>query len=226
MAATLARSARVAGTTREVLARCQPHRHSAQLCIRPATAIFHIGRLEMLAIEYELNEEDLVAATRHKLYRPQALRSLRTTNIGVLVVCGVLLAYGIHAHRRPLAVGAAAGLAVTIAQMAVRRAGYNWYAETIGKRLAKRFNQAGVLGQHVVTLSADGVRETSAVSESLTKWEGVHSVEANDTYVLIFLTELLVHVIPKRAFATQADADQFLSEALKHWNAARRIAAP
>jgi len=53
----------VAGFTREVLARCQPHRHSAQLCTRPATGIFSQRSVRQPVL---LLADAMAAGARHR----------------------------------------------------------------------------------------------------------------------------------------------------------------
>ena len=67
----------------------------------------------------------------------------------------------------------------------------------------------GQLGRHRVVLGEDGLRESTAVSESRTTWAGVDRVEQSADYIYIYVSPAAAHVIPKRAFRDTAAAAAF-----------------
>lgn len=70
-------------------------------------------------------------------------------------------------------------------------------------------NHRGSLGEHTISLSSEGLNDSTEFSTSFNNWSGIAHVEATGRYVLVFLNDFLCHLIPKRAFASQAAAHEF-----------------
>jgi len=66
------------------------------------------------------------------------------------------------------------------------------------KKAAKQTEQKEVLCQHIITVTAGGVRENTENSEGYHKWQAINNVSINDDYVFIYTTGVTAHVIPKR----------------------------
>lgn len=66
------------------------------------------------------------------------------------------------------------------------------------KKAAKQTQQKEVLCNHTVTVTEDGVKESTDNSENYHKWEAIDHVSLNDDYVFIYNTPMTAHVIPKR----------------------------
>jgi hypothetical protein len=96
--------------------------------------------------------------------------------------------------------------------------GINRLAEIGAFRGAERH---GVLGEHTITLTPEGLHEQTAVNESKTAWRGIHRIDATKDHLFIFLQPAMAHVIPRRAFPTPADADAFLAKARDYFAAAQ-----
>jgi hypothetical protein len=81
--------------------------------------------------------------------------------------------------------------------------------------------EKGVLGKHIIQISEEGLREATDVNESFRKWEAVTNVLQNAEYIFIFDSDIMVHIIPKRAFKEKSEAEHFYSMAYGCWQAAR-----
>jgi hypothetical protein len=82
-------------------------------------------------------------------------------------------------------------------------------------------DKPGLLGEHTLILSDDGIIESTSVNEALNKWAGIRGIEQNDGYIFIFLNQTMAHIIPKRAFVDPEAASLFLQEAQTRWQTHR-----
>jgi hypothetical protein len=67
----------------------------------------------------------------------------------------------------------------------------------------------GLVGEHVLEIREAGLAERTDVNESLHRWAGFHKLISTRKYFYIFVTDAMVHVVPKRAFATKDEACAF-----------------
>ena len=63
----------------------------------------------------------------------------------------------------------------------------------------------GVLGRHRYEISEEGLHESAIANESLVHWQGIHAVKLMKSYLLVFQTPALVHVLPRRCFRREED---------------------
>ncbi|WP_035602741.1 YcxB family protein [Haloferula sp. BvORR071] len=64
---------------------------------------------------------------------------------------------------------------------------------------------AGVLGRHIFRISEEGLRETTDVNDSLMNWKGLFAIKDIGSYLLVYQTPAMVHVLPRRCFADGGD---------------------
>jgi hypothetical protein len=72
-----------------------------------------------------------------------------------------------------------------------------------------------VFGPRTVSVADDGIGETSQRHESLFRWTSVRSIESVGEHVFIMVDRNAGIVVPHRAFASDAERDQFLAEIRK-----------
>lgn len=75
--------------------------------------------------------------------------------------------------------------------------------------------KSGLLGEHIIELSEDGIKESTDVNESFSKWDGVHSVKRDKSHFYIFLNSMAGHIIPRRSFVSEDEAEQFYKKAVE-----------
>lgn len=80
-------------------------------------------------------------------------------------------------------------------------------------------NNKGMLGPHELEIDAAGIVEWTEVNELRQSWSGIERIEENDDYVLIYLSSIMAHVIPKRA-VTFGEPEAFIAQAKQFWSAA------
>jgi len=81
--------------------------------------------------------------------------------------------------------------------------------------------KTGVLCEHVLKLTDDGIVVTSDVNESINRWAGFHKLVATPNYVLLFVTDANAHIVPRRAFASHTASQAFIDEVRACAKAAR-----
>lgn len=67
----------------------------------------------------------------------------------------------------------------------------------------------GVVGEHTIKLTPEGLEESTLLNSGVHKWAGIHRVESNPRYLLIYVNESMAHIIPKRAFPSVAETERF-----------------
>lgn len=72
------------------------------------------------------------------------------------------------------------------------------------------------LGMHRMVLSREGVEGTSETSDVQTKWEGVEKIAEHNSCFYFFTGPANAYIVPKRAFADEQAAQQFL-ETARHY---------
>lgn len=77
--------------------------------------------------------------------------------------------------------------------------------------------KAGVLGEHIITINSEGISDSTKVKRSTTKWDGVLRIVSNKKYIYIFIDNIAAHLIPRRAFYSNEDANRFFSSAKEFW---------
>ena len=86
---------------------------------------------------------------------------------------------------------------------------YWWAIKRNHRRIYSNRENSGVIGSHFLAIEPKGVSEKSAVGESTTNWIGVERIEQDEKYLFIYIGPLQAHIIPKRAFASGQEADEF-----------------
>lgn len=76
----------------------------------------------------------------------------------------------------------------------------------------------GVLGEHVYTFQADGLREQTSANDTVVKWGGASAMRRTGSFILISVAPALFYVLPRRHFASAAEYDAF-------WALAQRLKA-
>jgi hypothetical protein len=67
----------------------------------------------------------------------------------------------------------------------------------------------GLIGEHELKLTDAGMLSQSANSESLRKWTGLLKVTSTNRYLYLYVNETTAQIVPKRYFASPAEAQSF-----------------
>lgn len=79
----------------------------------------------------------------------------------------------------------------------------------------------GILTEHKISLSENGITEITAVNRSESSWNGISNVVQTKCFIFIYTSKRASHVIPKRAFPSKEDSDNFFQYALNQWQKAQ-----
>jgi len=163
-------------------------------------------------VEYHLTPDDLYAYQWRAAYlSPGSRRSRRRGYLYVLLplaVVGLLPSIGSEGFRF-----AGVSLLFLVVVLPIVALSYGLFVRfalqrAIRAQVAREKPECGQLGRHHIVLSPDGVTETTAVGQTVTRWTGVDRIEQNDDYIFIYTAPAAAHIIPKRAFPGAA-ADVF-----------------
>lgn len=78
----------------------------------------------------------------------------------------------------------------------------------------------GVLGEHILEVTDDGLLERTDVNETVHRWLGFHKMLGTRRYLFVYVTDTVVHVVPMRSFASEDVARSFQREIERHTKAA------
>ena len=79
----------------------------------------------------------------------------------------------------------------------------------------------GVTCSTSVTITSDGFKIETAVSESFEKWAGIFDILDVGNYVYVRLSQSRFLGIPRGSFATDAECDAFVALLRRRFDAAR-----
>lgn len=86
----------------------------------------------------------------------------------------------------------------------------------LGRQVAKEGRNRGLLTAHHFSIDEAGLVDRTSVTETRTSWEGVERVVQTDAHIFIYVSATSAHVIPKSAFATPQQAQEFFELARKY----------
>jgi hypothetical protein len=90
---------------------------------------------------------------------------------------------------------------------------YRWAIKRNAKKIYAAAKSQGILGEHTLTLAAEGFTTACSANESKINWSGVERIDSDEQYIYIYTSPLQAHVIPKRAFSSDEEAMTFLQTA-------------
>jgi len=90
------------------------------------------------------------------------------------------------------------------------------------KRLVKLHSQhPGFFCEHTYGISPEWLSEKTPVNETKVAWTSLHTIEEDQAYLFLFMSKTNAHVIPKRAFTSQREAQLFGDTARRYLDAAK-----
>lgn len=78
-------------------------------------------------------------------------------------------------------------------------------------------SKPGILGEHIMEINSNGLKERTQYNEGTVKWAGVIKILSNKSYIFIYIDNMVGYIVPKRAFTTEKEEEKFLSVALEMW---------
>lgn len=155
-----------------------------------------------IVLRTELSLQDVEQTIWPVLLRPAVLWQPWVV-WGTVIAAYLVITRGVpQAPAQGMALAATAGaasLAAVAFSVIIKRAGV----------LAATKRREGVVGSHEYTLRQDGLFERTTAGEHLTPWSRIKGLKPTREHLILETTGDAVHVIPKRAFASEAAQAQF-----------------
>lgn len=175
-----------------------------------------------MTITFDVSEQDLWNFQRHFMANSRAYR--RMNSVTAVVAPAMVIALLVINYRNEpemLMVAIPISLPVMAILFGIFYFFFRWQARAMFRRAVREGQSKGVLGPHTITLEPDTLREVTAAGEATHKWSGIAKVAETDDYIFVYTQPFAAHVIPRRAFATSADAASFANRARELHDAAK-----
>jgi hypothetical protein len=167
-----------------------------------------VHEIHVLEIEFQLEPADVEAWYLYQLDSVKAYRyQYWATAVIVSGVCAV------SADRW-------AGSTVISATAAVAGFGVGWYGayaslrsyfRAIAREHAKGGPSATEFGMHWLSLDASGISETGPAAQHKHDWKAVEGLSETSGHLFVLVAGGAAYIVPKRAFATEAEMAAFRS---------------
>lgn len=168
-------------------------------------------------IEYENVMDDILALN---LYHHQQSPSARRTRMllqyappAILVIIFLVQASftgGSLASSLPLLFFA--GIWVIFVPYSLRRSMKKKVA-----RMVLENQDGGITGRHKLSLKSDAVTDQAGSGKTKTRWADVHKLVATNSYLYIYIGDTSAHIVPKRAFESEAEFRKFVDTAMRYY---------
>ena len=146
-----------------------------------------------LTIQYELRRIDLFASLFFAVFRSRILM-LFILVLPIHLVWSTLS--GPDMKEQPVAVKIITAILIYAAFFCLF---LFWQALWALGNIAFR-KYRGVLGQHTLQITDEGLVERTDVNEAIHRWAGLYKIISGPKYLYIYVTETNAHMIPKRCF--------------------------
>jgi hypothetical protein len=175
---------------------------------------------EAMVIEYEITKEDLAAFNLyHQFQSPTARRHYVRAWIfpaaAWLILCTGIWYLADRERGRPFRTFL--DLLPLFSGVPLYLLYFPWaYRRKVRKIIAGMVNEGenrGVLGRHQVRISPEGIRESGELSEASTAWRAIERVVRDGEYAFIYTNALAAIIVPRRAFGSLEEFEQFVRAA-------------
>ncbi len=170
-----------------------------------------------MQISYETQLDDLVAFNDyHARHSPSIRRMLRYFVGAVCILTALSLVF---VYRQD---GGLHGISVLVTAVpvliivALTLLFFPHALRSIVRRQLSEGTNQSILGPRTLVVSDQALVEQSAAGELQTRWGSVERVVSNDRYLFIYLSSVSAHVVPRDAFVTPEQLDQFLAAVEQH----------
>ncbi len=156
-----------------------------------------------MQVTYTTTREDILTCNRHFLWKsPRARKTFLIFWLGpafILVTIGVIL---VVENRRPL--GWALG-ALGLLHLAFYPLFHQTYLGSLVRASLKDLDMRGVVGQCTLILTAESLVDISETTRTEVRWTDCPGVEIVGEYTFIYVTSMLVVILPRHGFASDTE---------------------
>src|SRR5262245_40395662 len=176
-----------------------------------------------MQVSFDLTKEDLIA---HNLYRQQRSPSIqrqRRMVSGVFLIGGLALGAVLLTHEHSSASFLAwAMVALLLVTPAILPSSYRRSTIKLVGRLIDEGKNKSLLGRKEITITPVDICGAGELRSMTVRWKAVERIEETSDYLYIYFSSLEAFIIPRRAFAGEADFAAFAAGVRKHWQAAEQ----
>jgi hypothetical protein len=171
-------------------------------------------------VEFDISLDDIAAfnqyhSTCHSLMARRSYRMALVIVPAAVLLCAVLFApLRPPILRSPIAYWAIPLLVALAWLFFYPRLYQRGLKQMVVKAMSDGQNR-GTLGRHLISIDETGLNEKTDVNDSHWNWLGVEQIQQNENYIFVYISSIMAHVIPKRAFPHPDQADEFFSTAEK-----------
>jgi len=172
-----------------------------------------------MSISFTLLPEDFFAVTKQQLKYPSWFLKYC---LGLFVVAGTAWIFigEYFKHRNTLNTIVLSLITFSILTIIA------WSSWVMMKRYIKRATikqNRNELCVHTLTLTDNEIIESTDHNQSRYLWSIIHKIDELSNHILIYINPALVHIIPKRAFATPDQMREFYQMAVALQKSAKKV---
>lgn len=172
-------------------------------------------------LSYELHVDDTLAFSKHTLQTSRTFRLLCKGGFALVLLLSLVgYAFELWARRFWPWEYLAPVLAKQVVELALLVSVYylvlRWVFKFMAVRMTKEGRNAGTLCKHRVVLDGEAFFDATDVGDQRVLWRGVERVEQTDAHIFVYTGSAMAFVVPKWAFATEREAQEFFQAAHTH----------
>lgn len=157
-----------------------------------------------MTIRFINTRRDLIAAQWYLLRRNRGLRILLLP-VASFILYSSFTYSGVH--DKSVAFKATYAIVYLILVLGVGAAG----GMAVAALNVLFFKGKGVLGEHTLTITEEGLEETTAYNRTINRWSAMPPVWATSGYHFIFITEHMAHLVPRKRPLLEGDLGAFIA---------------
>jgi hypothetical protein len=171
-----------------------------------------------LNIDFELTLEDMLDFNLYVLtHQDPFKRNIRFSkifNICAMVFCALMGVYHLFFSKDIV-------IAIISFAFVLFLIAFYWflfspqnYRNRVRKAVVKQYSKIpnAELCRHKISISEEGLRESSEFGEGIQNWSTIESIVQTDRYIYLFLSTAKGFIVPRRAFSDDASFNLFAEE--------------
>lgn len=166
-----------------------------------------------MTVKFDVNREDYWKYNRHAIFHTKQIRNSYIKAYGLAAIVIIFIFYE---FRKTTDMPATSFILLCISATVISLI----FSYILSKKRIMKVpsTSGGTICEHIIDINKTGISEKTKVNESHYEWNGILRIEQNKKYIYIFVDNNLGHIIPKRAFVSDNEANIFYHEANEYWH--------
>lgn len=173
---------------------------------------------DSLSLTYSRTMDDIVAWTQYHSAHSASYKRLYGIQVAFVSAILFVAFWAISGFGDTGAITAALATAVIFCIMLSQRK--RGIARYVKKTYAEGKNE-GMIGQHRLLVTDDGLTDNSETGELKTRWAGIERVVEIPGYTFVYISAASALVVSERG-VSEGDYSAFMAELKRRWDAAQR----